>query len=63
MSKPLPIEEVYESLCVYDQRSPYYLLDWDGERTPPRQDSCACDLCYSGRDKLAMEILRLRGEG
>ena len=55
------LEEVFRYLCVYDVRNPSYLKeDWDDEITPPRTD-CSCDNCFYGRDRLAMEILRLRG--
>ena len=54
-----------ESLCTYDIRNPYGYLSYDAvdddEAVPaPRQQGCACDNCFYGRDKLAMEIIRLR---
>ena len=57
----MTIDEVYENLCSYDKRNPqseYLLKDIDDER-PPRQ-GCYCDNCFSGRDVLAMEIIRLK---
>lgn len=52
-------QEVYENLCSYDNRNPYY--DEEYARTP-RQD-CYCDNCFYGRDKLAIEILRYWPKG
>ena len=47
-------QEIFENLCTYDERNPLY--DWPGI---PRE-GCYCDNCFYGRDKLAVEILRLR---
>jgi len=52
----MPLEKVYESLCIYDPRSPFYYDDVDRR---PRSD-CYCDMCFYGRDKLALEIIRLK---
>lgn len=54
-----------ENLCTYDTRNPYGYLSYgavdDSEDVPqPRQPGCACDACFYGRDRLAMEIIRLR---
>lgn len=54
-----------ESLCIYDTRNPYGYLSYgavdDSEDVPqPRQPGCACDACFYGRDRLAMEIIQLR---
>ena len=58
-------EEVYQYLCVYDKRYPQYRdivsIHYDqGDEPTPRVD-CFCDNCFYGRDKLALEILRLMG--
>lgn len=50
-------QEIYENLCNYDKRNPYY--DTDYIETP--RQNCYCDNCFYGRDKLAIEILRLGG--
>ena len=54
----------YENLCTYDKRNPYGYLSYgpvdDDDVAQPRQQGCACDNCFYGRDKLAMEIIRLR---
>lgn len=61
----VPVERVYECLCSKDSRNPLYadIYGWQADEPPPvpRVD-CACDNCFYGRDKLAVEILRLRGE-
>ena len=49
-------QEVYENLCWYDERNPNN--DYNDGDTEPRKD-CYCDNCFYGRDKLAMEIIRL----
>lgn len=59
----MPMTDVLESLCVYDARNPLsaHLLDDDDPAQP--RDSCTCDNCFYGRDRLALEIIRLRGPG
>jgi len=59
--KGMTLEQVYKKLCVYDKRSPY-CLEWScdfGANQKPR-DGCFCDNCSQGRDRLALEILRLK---
>ena len=59
----IDIKEIKEKLCTYDKRNPdyeYLFSDNDNEVPEPRKD-CYCDNCFYGRDKLALEILRLRG--
>jgi len=54
-------QEVVENLCVYDPRSPDYediCAGMDKEDIPPPRISCYCDNCFSGRDKLAVELLK-----
>lgn len=50
-------KEILLSLCYHDERNPLNT----GDAKPPRQETCLCDNCYYGKDKLAMEILRLQG--
>lgn len=62
----LTLEEIHWALCTKDPRYPMFqdIYDpWDDEEELPipRQD-CSCDSCFYGQDRLAMEILRLRGE-
>ena len=59
----MTVNKVLQSLCVFDPRNPNNSLDNydEGEKPAARQD-CACDNCFYGRDLLALEILRLRGE-
>ena len=51
--------EVCRWLCEYDERNPDFipLEEWDDSREPRK--NCFCDNCFYGRDKLALEILRL----
>ena len=63
--KKLTETEVLENLCMRDSRNPdhtdvyaCYESDW-GEIPAPREN-CACDNCFYGRDRLALEILRLK---
>lgn len=49
--------DVYCELCIYDKRSPYHYACDDS--VEPR-GACCCDKCYYGKDKLALEILRLK---
>lgn len=62
MTAHLPQEEVLQALCTYDPRSPFYadLLYCLEEHMPKPRQSCACDQCFHGTDKLAVEILRLQ---
>ena len=47
-------QEIYENLCSYDKRNPYY----DAEYPKKPRPICYCDNCFNGRNKLALEILR-----
>jgi len=51
--------EVYQWLCEYDERNSdsIPLEEWDDPREPRKY--CFCDNCFYGRDRLALEILRL----
>ena len=53
------LEKIYENLCTYDVRSPYY-FDWDDKDYNSPRVNCSCDNCFYGRDELAQEIIRLR---
>jgi hypothetical protein len=57
--------EILSNLCYDDRRNPEYddvYGWWDEEDRPTRKDDCYCDNCFYRRDRLALEILRLRGE-
>ena len=55
--------EIKSNLCHYDGNNPYSILDLfeDDDRPEPR-NGCACDNCFYGRDKLAVQILEKRRE-
>ncbi len=56
----MKLEEIYEYLCYYDRRSPhFYPEDWDDDAPEARRKDCSCDNCFYGRDRLAMELVRL----
>lgn len=64
MSKPIEKkEDVYNALCSYDERSPYYLKpdEWEDKREP-RKNNCGCDFCFYGRDEMALKIIELYEE-
>ena len=56
--------EIFDNLCDYDQRSWFFknviAVNNDPENYPIPRDNCFCDNCFNGRDKLALEIIRLR---
>lgn len=58
----MELEEVYKNLCFKDKRNPtwqdLYGQDEECEIPEPRND-CYCDNCFYGRDKLALEIIKL----
>jgi len=47
-------------LCVYDPRSDVYAEPTDPEDYRSPREDCSCERCFSGRDGLAVEILRLQ---
>jgi len=54
---------IYDNLCVYDKRSEFYkdlTYGLEKEDIPKPRENCFCDNCFHGRDRLALEILRLR---
>lgn len=55
----MDIVEVKENLCSRDPRNPLYYTIYgdDDEPVEPRKD-CACDNCFYGKDKLAVELLK-----
>lgn len=50
-----------EDLCWYDPRNPSFNCDARGQLLP-RLEYCGCNACNCGRDRLAVEIIRLRDE-
>jgi hypothetical protein len=61
----MTLEEICESLCTYDARSPDYemhiqCISADLTEIPEPRNNCKCDNCFYGRDKLAIEILKYR---
>lgn len=50
-------KEIFESLCFYDERSPYYNKEWQTLAKP-----CNCNNCFRGRHKLAAALLESRKE-
>lgn len=65
----MELSEVLGNLCWYDPRHPGHDPESALDRVP-HAETCACDNCFYGRDRLAREILRLhcalkveKGEG
>jgi len=58
------INKIYENLCIRDSRNPMYDELKDSyepyDIMPEPRADCACDNCFYGRDRLALEIIRLR---
>jgi hypothetical protein len=53
--------EIKQALCYYDPINPLNNLEaYAPEDRPPMRRDCYCDCCYSGRDKLAGELLAIR---
>ena len=48
---------LYENLCIYDARNPNHYSD--GENITEPRKNCSCDLCFYGRDKLAVICIEL----
>jgi len=58
----MKLSEVYDNLCVRDRRSPSFndfYWDEDEEAIPEPRQQCFCDNCFYGKDRLALEIIRL----
>ena len=68
----MELKEIYSNLCLYDPRNEYYqdmlsMSKQDGESIEEFKEgmhkpgiNCSCDNCFYGKNKLALEILRLR---
>jgi hypothetical protein len=55
------VSEIYELLCTKDHRNPMYLdIYGEDDEAPVPRKGCACDNCFFGRDKLALEIISSR---
>lgn len=55
--------EIKSNLCHYDEDNPYNILDlFEDDDCPEPRNGCACDNCFYGRDKLAVQILEARRE-
>lgn len=52
--------EIKQQLCIYDKRNPDF--DKDNERIKSKDTYCTCDNCFRGKDQLANELLRVKGE-
>ena len=57
-------KEIYENLCYKDPRNPEYPSWYFDEEDviPVPRSKCNCDNCFYGRDRLAIEILKLMDE-
>lgn len=56
----MELTEIYKNLCYLDTRNPYYVFEsYLNDDVTPRID-CECENCLTGKNKLALEILRLR---
>jgi hypothetical protein len=58
----MTLQEIYSNLCSKDKRSPSFedLFYEEGDELPIPRVGCFCDNCFYGRDKLALEILKLK---
>lgn len=60
----MKLKEVYTYLCNKDPKNHEDYIqeivynDWE-EPIPEPRKNCFCDNCFYGRDKLALEIIRL----
>ena len=50
-------EEILNNLCYYNKRNPNGFSDDDDVQT--NRDNCSCDNCFYGRNKLALEIIKI----
>jgi hypothetical protein len=57
----MELDKVLKALCYGDERNPHNDIN-DEDPEEPRLEGCYCDNCFYGRDKFAVEILRLREE-
>ncbi len=53
------IENIAWALCSRDPRYPLYsdLWEYDDEKPVPREEGCACDSCFYGKDKFATALI------
>lgn len=59
----MTLKEVHENLCSKDMRNPSWRDLYGHEDVvdiPKPRENCTCDNCFYGRDKLALEIIRLQ---
>jgi len=56
--------EIFSNLCIADPRNPEYIdaYGWQDDEIPTPRINCHCDNCFYGRDRLALEIIRLTRE-
>lgn len=56
-------DEILSNLCSYDERNPIgvysYTSQEDVNDIKEPRDDCSCDSCFYGKDRLALEIIRL----
>lgn len=51
-------QDIKKNLCLYDSENPNNNLDaYDEDDGPEPRNNCACDNCFYGRDKLAVQLL------
>ena len=58
----MPEEEIRECLCIKDPRNPLHsevYTEYEADEIPPPRVGCYCDNCFTGKDKLAVELLRV----
>lgn len=51
----VPDEKIYNNLCNYDERSPYYDVE-----NGSRKKDCSCDNCFYNRHELALMLLNIK---
>jgi hypothetical protein len=49
-------EQILSSLCVYDERNPYY-LPFDVDDLLIKPTDCSCDNCFYGRTELTEQLI------
>lgn len=54
--------DIRHALCTADRLNPDFVDRFEPDEKPVPRDGCTCDNCFYGRDRLAVEILRLRSE-
>lgn len=64
MAAELTLEQIYDNLCSKDPRNPLFECIYgcdEPDEVPAPRVGCSWDNCFYRRDRLAREILRLRG--